>query len=236
MKDLENQGVQFPSSLYLEKFFTLGLMTNRIAHEINNSIQGILLGLNFLEMNYSQDENITLLNQEVHKIKRLIQAILKLARTNRTDFELIDLTALIRETITLAQDLTGDQAFSGIIDRYSLSSPLVIKGNFLALQLVLLNLFLFCGHRWLKNNRSLSPIEIKTSTDTSARMHTIQIQFPGQLALNEASISSIGEADEAIAEFGLVKRILHQHQGTFQTLEGSEGKSSFMITLPVAGC
>ncbi|MEW6379279.1 MAG: hypothetical protein AB1611_06695 [bacterium] len=232
-KDAENEVPQLPSLFYLEKFYTLGLMTHRIAHEINNSIQGILLLLNFLETDYSQDENIALLSQEIHEIKRFIHSILSYVRATRPDFEPMDLAALIRETINLLQGLTGDQAFAGIIAHYPPSGPLMVKGNFYCLQLALLSLLLLCGQRQQAGCQNLSPIEVDASPAPSGQKHTIQIRFPGRLVSNE-NLSLPADAGEP--RFSLVQRILHLHQGEFQTLDESGGNSCFIITLPAAGC
>ena len=47
-----------------EKIYTLGLMTYGIIHEIGNSIQGMLLLINFLKLNNPSDETILSLEEE----------------------------------------------------------------------------------------------------------------------------------------------------------------------------
>lgn len=232
-KDPANEVPQLPALFCLEKFYALGLMTHRIAHEINNSIQGILLLLNFLETDYSQDENIALLSQEIHEVKRFIHSILSYVRATSPNFELIDLSALIRETINLLHELTGDQTFAGIIARYPPSGPLMVKGNLYCLQLVLLNLLLPCSQRQQAGcqNQGLSPIEVEASPAPSGQKHTIQIRFCSHPALDE---NMSLPADSGKPGFSLVQRILHLHQGEFQILHESGGSSCFMITLPAA--
>lgn len=237
----QNQTPQLSSLLHLEKFYTLGLMTHRIAHEMNNSIQGMLLVLSFLETDYSSDENIALLTQEVHEMKRMIRSIQSLLKANNLEFESIDFSVVIRETITLLNDLTGDPVFAGIGVQYPPSDLLPVKGNFFCLQLALLNLLLFIGQSADRHNPS--QIKIEVSTDPSAHMHTIRIHCCGQLALDKSNnIINLSEyAGEA--RFSLVQRAISVHQGTFQALDEHDGEHDgglcFIITLPtlpIPGC
>ena len=230
----KNQTPQLSALLHLEKFYTLGLMTHRIAHEMNNSIQGMLLVLSFLETDYSSDENIALLSQEVHEMKRMIRSIQGYLRANNLEFESIDLNLVIRETITLLRDLTGDPAFTGIGVQYPPSDLLPIKGNFFCLQMALLNLLLFIGQSEDRHNPP--QIKVEVSTDPSAHIHTIRIHCCGQLALDslDNSINLSEYAGEA--RFSLVQRAISVHQGTFQALDDHDGGLCFFITLPIPGC
>jgi len=254
----QNQTPQLPSLLHLEKFYTLGLMTNRIAHQINNSIQGMLLVVSFLESDYSSDENIAALSREVHNTKKIIQSIQSFVKENNLEFESINLSALIRETLTLIRDITADPIFDGIGVQYPPSSLLPIKGNFFYLQLALLNLLLSIG----QSADRLNPpqIKIQVLTDPSSHTHTIRIYCFGQSALDKLDkgedFSEYSEHAEHVensehaqhseksgyrehageARFSLVQRVLNMHQGTFQALDEHDGGLCFIITLPISGC
>jgi len=231
----QNQTQHLSSLLHLEKFYTLGLMTHRIAHEMNNSIQGMLLVLNFLETDHSSDENIALLNQEVHEMKKMIRSIQTHLKANNLEFEPIDFGTVIRETITLLNDLTGDPVYAGIGIQYPPSGVLPIRGNFSYLQLALLILLLFIGQSSDRHN----PLQIKIEalTDPSSTIHTVRIHGTGQL-IQDKSIQVSEYAGEA--RFSLVQRALSVHQGTFQALDEHKGEHDggfcFIITLPAAGC
>ena len=182
-KDREDQTHRLSSLIHLEKFYALGLMTHRIAHQMNNSIQGMLLISSFLETDYSSDENIAVLNHEIHEMKKMLRSIQSFVRSDNLEFESIDISKVIRTTITLLRELTGDPAFSGIGVQYPPSDLLPIKGNFFCLQLVLLNLLLFIGQSSDRHNPP--QIKIEVLTDPSSHMHTIRIHCFGQLALDK---------------------------------------------------
>ncbi|MEW5800633.1 MAG: hypothetical protein AB1847_00880 [bacterium] len=232
-KDSKNQAPQLSSLLHLEKFYTLGLMTHRIAHEINNSIQGMLLVLNLLETEYYADENIALLNQEVHEMKELLRSILTYVRADGLEFEPMDLAAVIRETITLLNDLTRDPSFAEINVRYPPSGLLRIDGNFFCLQLALLSLLLYCGQS-RNGSSSHARIEIEILTDPSSPMHTVHIRSSCEHMTADETPDSASYAGEA--RFSLVQRALDLHKGTFRALQEHEGGVCFIMQFPATEC
>lgn len=211
-----------PFIFHSEKFYTLGLMTNKIAHEINNSIQGMILLLNFMEMDFPSNRNIALLSQEIHKIKDLVQSVSTYARANDHVFKPIDLATVINETVDLLKNLTGDQALTEI--NFLPGQRRMIRGNFFYLQLAFLNLLFYCSQSLRRSSKSHSRIEIETLTDS--QMHTVHIRW--QPVLDENTTAKAGEI-----KFDLIKNILNLHQGKLQFIDESE--SSFVVTLPKSG-
>jgi hypothetical protein len=221
----------------------------------------MLLVLSFLEMECSANENIVLLNHEVHEMKRMIQSILGYVRANMLEFGPLDMAAVIRETITLLKNLTQDPAFAEVKLQYPTAGLPMFKGNSCCLQTALIDLLLPFGQSADRNNPTR--IAIEASTDPSSQMHTIRIFCSGQSvhgqsatgqsvhgqsafgqlasgqlafgqsALNE-SIPLFSSAGEA--RFSLIQRAITLHKGTIQALNEHDGRLCFTITLPMSGC
>lgn len=209
-----------------EKFYTLGFMTNRIIHEINNSIQGILLLVNMLKMNYSEDETISDLDQEIQRIKNLSRSVLDYIKTNKTEFTPLDLSSVINKTITLLKDLTADPAFEVVKTQYPSDIPWV-KGNFFYLQQAFLNIFLFCS---LSLKHFQAPrITIEVLYDSPSKMYNVKIWHSGQKEL-EKIIPLAEYAKEA--KLDLAQKIFDVHKGRLHILKGTNKGPALIVTLP----
>ena len=224
----KNNTLQSPLLSHSERFYTLGLMTNRLIHEINNSIQGILLLVNFLKMNYSADETINNLDQEIQKIKNLTRSVLDYIKMNKIEFGPLDLSTVINNTITLFKDVTADPSFAVIETRYPSSIPW-IKGNFFYLQQAFLNILLFCS--WSLNYFQAPNMTIEVLHDSPSKMYTVRIWHPRQRAM-EKSIPLAEYAEEA--KLDLAQKIFHIHKGQLQFYEDNTKETTLLITLPAS--
>jgi len=222
----ENKPLKSSIISHSEKFYTLGLMTNHIIHEINNSIQGILLLVNFLKMNYSTDETISDLDQEIQKMKNIPHSVLDYIKTNNIEFGPLDLSIIINKTITLLKDLTSDPTFIAIETKYPPSVPW-IKGNFFHLQQAFLNIFLFCGMA-LKHFQA-SGLRVEILNDHLLKLVTVKIWCQGQ-ATTEEILPFDEYAEEA--KLNLAQKIFRLYNGQLQVSEVSNKDPAIIVTLP----
>ena len=220
----ENKNLPSPILSHSEKFYTLGLMTNRIIHEINNSIQGILLLVNFLKMNYSTDTTISDLDQEIQKMKNLTHSVLDYIKTNKIEFGPLDLSIIINKTITLLKDVTSDPTFSSIETTPSSSIPWV-KGNFFHLQQAFLNIFLFCALS-LKHFQG-SHLRVEILPDNLLQLVKVKIWWHGQGPL-EKPLPFDEYAEKA--KLNVAQKIFRIYNGQLHVSEASN--PAIIITLP----
>lgn len=222
----ENKTLQSPILSHSEKFYTLGLMTNRIIHEMNNSIQGILLLVNFLKMNYSADETISDLDQEIQKMKNLTHSVLDYIKTNTIEFGPLDLSIIINKTIILLKDITSDSTFTSIETEYPPSVPW-IKGNFFHLQQAFLNIFLFCG--WVLKHFQSSRLRLEIKHDHLLKLYNVKIWCQGQTTM-EKGLPFDEYAEEA--KLNLAQKIFRKYNGQLQVSEASNKDPAIIVTLP----
>ena len=220
----KNKTLQSSVLSHSEKFYTLGLMTNRIIHEMNNSIQGILLLVNFLKMNYSADETVSDLEQEIQRMKNLTRSVLEYIKTNTIECGPLDLSIIINKTITLLKDVTSDPTFSSIETKFTPSIPWV-KGNFFHLQQAFLNIFLFCG---LSLKHFQGPhLRIEILPGHRLQLVKVKIWWHGQGPL-EKPLPFDEYAEKA--KLNVAQKIFRIYNGQLHVSEASN--PAIIITLP----
>ncbi len=93
-----------------QKFESLGTLAGGIAHDFNN-VLGVMMGLIDLLADESLDRQqakplIEKLDSSAQKAKRLVQRILTFARQREGEKQVMDLSALLRESVELLQSAT----------------------------------------------------------------------------------------------------------------------------------
>ncbi|MGA1876019.1 MAG: hypothetical protein ACMUIA_10465 [bacterium] len=228
-KDSNHTFIRPPSLSPLEKVHTLGLMVNRIVHEINNSIQGTLLLVDFLKLNYPEEETIDNLDQELQNLKGLTHRISAYMKMNDLEIGPINLSAAMTEAISFMKDITSDPIFTAI-EFLCPPSILWVKGNFFYLQQAFLNILLL-GSWSIKQHGSSSPMKIEISDDPSSKMSSIQIRYPWS-SLMEGDNSLKNHTETVSLDFA--EKVFRFHQGELQISRNDDGEAVITLTLPAS--
>ena len=100
----------FDSMVEAERLTTLGKMATTIAHEVRNPLGGIrgsaqLLELQLTDLNDSSESQIYLdiILKEVDRLNRVVEELLVFGRPYEPNFELVNLTQIMTETLELCR-------------------------------------------------------------------------------------------------------------------------------------
>lgn len=82
-----------------EKMASIGRLASRIAHELRNPIQGIRMGIEWLQQDLHQDQRFTTtlqhIDQEILSVNTIIQDLLEYARDMKFEYAATDLHSLL---------------------------------------------------------------------------------------------------------------------------------------------
>jgi len=138
---VENQQRLERQLAHAQKMDSLGRMAGGVAHNFRNILQAIMGNTQFLQMAYSQDEQLQkitkVMNDSVRKGSDFIDSLLKFSRQDIERGMLpLDLEDVISETYKIISN-TFDQKIKIIT---KVERPLPIKGDHLSLNQVFINL------------------------------------------------------------------------------------------------
>ncbi|MBC8462156.1 MAG: PAS domain S-box protein [Deltaproteobacteria bacterium] len=220
-----------------QKFAALGVMAGGIAHEIRNPLAICSSAAQFLMDDDITPEFIKECAEKIHKgIQRasmIIENLLRFARPSaKSDSEHVNLTSLIKETLTLIANQARIQKVE--IKSHCPAKDIVISGNAGLLQQVFINLFLN-GIEAMQDGGILN-ISIKKKSlealvciaDTGCGIPTIDVDKIFDPFYTTSSVrmgTGLG--------LSICYSIIQQHAGTID-VESIEGKgSTFIVRLPI---
>lgn len=230
-----------------EKMAALGLLSGEIAHEINNPV-GIILSFSQLALRARTiDEDaklksfLTEIEASARRCKSIIQNLLSFARPSRPKSrEPLDLDDLIGRTLQIvAAQLRGAGVQTTVDVPKDLPAPL---GQPDQLQQVLLNLVTNATHA-LEGPRRDKAITIRAATATHRGADAVVVEVadngPG---LPPEAISRVfdpffttkPEGKGTGLGLSTCYRIISDHGGHIEAVNGAEGGAIFRVILPVA--
>lgn len=144
-------------SIRTAQLAAIGELAAGVAHEVNNPINGIInfaqLLLDDAEDGSQQAELLTRIVREGERIAAIIYNLLSFARENENEQTFIDLNEVVRASISLVQHQLKNNGIQVTTDLYDPSC--IVRGNFMQLQQVVLNLL--SNSRYALNERYREP-------------------------------------------------------------------------------
>jgi PAS domain S-box-containing protein len=139
----------------------IGELAAGVAHEVNNPINGII---NYAQLLIDETEDNTLQSKLLHRIVQegeriatIIYSLLSFAREDGNELTWVDLNEVVRASLSLVQHQMKNEGIIIETDYHEPSS--LIRGNFLQMQQVVLNLL--SNSRYALNERYREPSPYK---------------------------------------------------------------------------
>ena len=222
----------------VEKLATVGKLTSKVAHELNNPIDGILRYIN-LTLRILEQENLAKpkeylgqCRQGLMRMVRIVSELLEFSRSTYTPFEAAKVERIIEDAIK-TMDVMSEASNVRVLRNYAPDTPKVRSGNLFQV---------FCN--LVKNAVEAMPeggeLSISTSLSTD---DTAVVEF------RDTGAGFAPENAEAIFEpffttkdkdkgtglgLAVCKDIVERHGGRITAENAPGGGSIFTVYLPVA--
>ncbi len=160
-RKLTKDEVRKVDSIRTAQLAAIGELAAGVAHEVNNPINGIInfaqILLDDAEKDSQQAEILNRIVKEGERIATIIYNLLSFARENENEQTFIDLNEVVRASISLVEHQLKNNGIEITTNFYDPSC--LIRGNFLQLQQVVLNLL--SNSRYALNERYREPSPLK---------------------------------------------------------------------------
>jgi len=209
-----------------EKFFTIGELASRLAHDIRNPLTIIKTSIDLIKINNDnlteKDlEKISKINNAIYRISRQVENVLDFVRGKPLNLEKHSLQKIVNSVL---EDLPKHDK----IEIESVGEKIDIQCDYEAMKVVIFNI-VFNAIQAIKDEGKITITSKKTGNNASI---TIQDDGPG---IPEKEMSEIFEplftTKQEGTGLGLVscKSIIEQHGGTISV---TNHPTTFKITLP----
>jgi signal transduction histidine kinase/CheY-like chemotaxis protein/pSer/pThr/pTyr-binding forkhead associated (FHA) protein len=222
--------------LHAQKMESLGRLSGGVAHNFRNILQAILGNSQFLQMAYSQDEQIQkttrLVNESVETGSGLIDSLLKFSRQEvEKEMVPLDLKDVLDETHKIISN-TFDKSITIVTN---IEEPLPIKGDHLSLNQVFINL---CN-----NARDSMPDggELKIEAHKQRKKVTVTISDTG-CGMDEEALKNIFDPFYTTKDVGegtglglsIAHGIVEEHHGDISASSQPGKGTVFKVSFPIA--
>ncbi len=231
------------SLLQSEKMASIGTLTAGIAHEINNPLAGIRIGLNRISKKPENVDQIreycSLMQEGLDRVEHVIQDLLTFSRKSHLEFETVNACDTLRKTVKLAQYRVKSDNISIRIKNPECQTLLYVSPN--RIEQVFLNIIINAIdsiYDKMKRDASIRG-QIDISVHEDIRTVSLEIADNG-MGIEAGNLSKLFDPFFTTKEVGegtglglsVSYQIVKDHGGEIR-LESQPGKGSrFFVILP----
>jgi two-component system, sporulation sensor kinase E len=218
------------------RFATVGELTAKLAHEVNNPL-GIILGfsqeiLSEIDDNNPHYRSVKIITEEAKRCKNVMKHLLAFARPPSLKYSSVEIEEIIKESLELVLGILDKRGI--LIKKMVPANSPKLYANQSQIKAVLLNLY----------NNAIDAMpqggELTVSVSLNVTTAKISVSDTGE-GINEIDLNSIFMPYFTTKEGGtglglcISKRIIEGHNGKLEVESKPGIGTSFIITLPVEG-
>lgn len=220
-----------------ERLASIGSIVGGVAHEINNPLSSISafaqLVLNDDDLNDSQRESLEAIYSEAMRAANVIRDLRAFARRSASESRAVDLNEIIGRTVRL-RSYQMDSGNVSVLTKLDTNLPMV-TGDPQQLQQVVVNL--------MSNGISSMKEDGELIIATCAEGGRVIVEFidsgpgiPAELRekIFDPFLTAPGFGEGVGMGLSVSYGIVAAHGGSLRLADGSEGKTKFVVELPVA--
>lgn len=239
MTDITDAALLQAKLAHAERMATIGRLVAGVAHEVNNPLAAILGFTDLLmenpEMPASSQEALQIILQETQRTKVLVQDLLSFARQRPVQRELVNVAAVLRQTIKLRSYAFSSHGVE-VVEQFDEDLPAVM-GDSQQLQQVFLNILNNAydaiqeagrrGRIAIRTRRRENSIEITMSDNGTGINEPERIFDPFYTTKQTGKGTGLG--------LSICYGIVRAHGGEIQCWNNETGEgSTFLVRVPAA--
>jgi len=222
-----------------EKMAAFGQMGAGIAHEVKNPLAGILgytqLSLRKVEPDTLIYKNLLIIEKETKRCKEIIESLLKFARQEKYNLDLVDINQVIEDAAALVDHQLGINQIRLVKELLPSLPP--VMGNSNQIQQVLMNLMINAQQAMegtpgvvQLSSRQFDPghIELRVSDNGPGMSKEVQARLFEPFFTTKSAGKGTGLG--LSVSFGIIK----EHRGEIRIESEPGAGATFIIILPVA--
>jgi len=222
-----------------EKFVVLGQLMAGAAHELNNSLMGIIgysgMVLNNIKQSEEKEDVVTIF-KEAKRCQQIVKGLLSLGRESYADREIVHVDQLIESVLEVQQFQFMKQNIK-VVKKYLATQPSVLI-TFHKMQQVLINIIINALQA-MQVNENEKIIQIDISANKSSVSIHVKDNGPGFDILNANQLFQPFYTTKSSGEgtglgLSICKDIIEAHDGRIYARSAPGKGAEFIIEIPVA--
>jgi two-component system NtrC family sensor kinase len=224
----------------VEKQVSIGRLAAGVAHEINNPLTAILslssLWLKKMPAEDPRREDLQIIVTETSRCREIVQSLLDFARERPIEKSIVDINAIVRETVVLANKY--DSMTNVKIELKTAAFPLRVNADAKLLQQVFINLLLNAAEAIEQEGA----VRVETDEDSSGGFVQVKVVDNGKgiprehiNRVFEPFFTTKGTGKGTGLGLSVSLGIVQKHEGTIE-IESEEGRGTTVtVVMPRVG-
>ena len=223
--------------LQAEKMSAIGQLVGGMAHEINNPLASILVNMELLlqeAKDPSQLESLQAIKLETDRAAQIVRNLLTYVRGQGSERAVVDLRDAIRGALALRRNQLLNQQIDVLVDLPS--EPVLVWGNTVNLQQVLMNLLVNAEHA-IRTHRGSGHVWLRLEPRENVASITVDDDGPGipperLTRIFDPFYTTKPEGEGTGLGLSVSAGIIADHNGKISAAERPGGGARFVVELP----